>query len=173
MFEFKLKENEKILAMRRKSEVVLFKPVALVFIAIYVPWYFLLKYGLVNDYKKWLVLWTFLVFAYALYVYLLWLLNVYLITDKRVVLVHYKNLFSKAVTESPFDHIGNISFKTTGFFSSLFNFGEVEIQITGLSRAIMLAQIKNPSEIKDLLWQLKAKAGGLGTLNTYIKTQHI
>ena len=160
MFKFSLADNEKLIAMHRKSEAVLFKPVIIIFLAIYVPWYFLLKYDLVGTVKTWLLLWTFLVFLYGLYEFLLWLLNTYLITDKRVVAITYQNLFKKEVTESPFDHIGNVGFKTTGIFSSLFNFGDIEIQTFGLNRPIHFTEVKDPSVIKDQLWKLKEQAGG-------------
>jgi len=155
MFKFNLTENENLIAMHRKAEAVLFKPVLIIFAFIYIPWFFLLKYDLLAETKGWLMFWTFIVLLYGANKYVLWMLNVYLITDKRVAAVHYKNVFKKQVIEFPLNHIGGISFKTTGVMSSLFNFGDVEIQPHNLNSSIVFQQVKHPSEIKDTLWQLK------------------
>src|SRR5581483_6457635 len=101
MFKFDLLENEQVTGIYRQTESVLFKPVIIVFILVYFPWYFLLQYDLAQNYLKLLFFWTLLVFCYALNKYLLWLINVHLVTNQRLVSVRYQNLFSKQVLETP------------------------------------------------------------------------
>src|SRR6185369_8140088 len=123
MFKFDLHENEKVIAVYRQSEAVLFRPVLVIFVLIYFPWYFFIKYDLVASFPRLMVFWTVLVFAYGTNRYLLWLLNVYLLTDKRLVRVNYSGLLSKQVQESPLNQILNVSFEIRGFWQSLFKFG--------------------------------------------------
>lgn len=152
MFKFDLLENEKVVNIYRQTEAVLFKPVLVVFVFIYFPWYFLLKYGLAANYSRLLLFWTLLVFLYAGNKYILWLLNSYIITDKRLISVNYTSVFSKKVSESPLDRILNVGFFTRGIWQTLFKFGSVEIQVAGLGEPMVLQNVAEPSKIKDFLW---------------------
>jgi hypothetical protein len=153
MFKFDLLENEKVLNIYRQTESILFKPVVIVFFLIYFPWYFLLKYELAGSYIKLLFAWTLLVSFYAIRKYILWLLNIYLLTNKRLICVGYSGLFEKKVLESPLGRILNVSFSTKGFWQTLFKFGSVEVQVSGLPEPMILQNLSHPSEIKDLLWK--------------------
>jgi hypothetical protein len=135
----------------------LLKPVCVVFLLIYTPWYFLIKYELAFDYRRQLLIWTVLVLFYAVYKYLLWLLNLYLITDRRLVRVSYENLFKKRITESPLNRLTNISVFTSGVFSSVLGHGNVEVKIADSSGTLILENIRQPIGIKDFLWKLSQK----------------
>lgn len=157
MFKFNLHPNEKLENIYRQSEVVLIKPVLIIFILIYVPWAFLIKYELDFQFRRLLLFWTFVVLAYGINKYLLWLLNCYLITSQRVVVIIYHQIFKKQVIESPIERILNISFQTKGFFSSLLRYGDVEVQIVGLVEPLVFKNVKNPERVKDILWNIHNK----------------
>jgi len=154
VFNFDLLENEKVLNIYRQSESVLFKPVIIVFVLIYFPWFFLLKYDLAGRYPRLLVFWSILVLIYAVNKYVLWLLNVYLVTNKRIVFVGYKNLLNKKVLESPLERILNVSFFQQGFWQSIFSHGNVEVQVAGLGEPIVFKNVSQPSTVKDFLWKV-------------------
>ncbi len=158
MFKFDLLLDEKVLNIYRQTEAVLFKPVILVFALIYTPWYFLLKYELANKYSRLLLLWTILIFLYALNKYLLWLLNVYIITNKRLIAINYFSLFNKKVLETPLDRILNVSFTSKGIWANLSKTGSVESQINGLREPIVFKNISHPSTVKDFIWSIHLKA---------------
>jgi hypothetical protein len=155
MLKFPLLENEKLVKVYRQSEVVLFKPVLVVFILIYFPWYFLLKYELIANYPKLMVAWTLLVFLYAANKYFLWLLNIYLVTNKRLVCVNYHNLLNKQVSETPLQHVLSVSFTIKGFLESLFRYGSVEVRAQGLHEPMLLKNLSQPSKAKDFIWQVR------------------
>lgn len=154
MFKLELLENEKLLNTFRQTEIVLVKPTLLILGLIYIPWYFLLKYELAGTYSRLLLFYTVLVLLYALHRYLLWLINVYLVTDKRVIKVNYKSVFNKQVLESPLDRILNVSFSVKGFWAALFDFGNVEVQVTGLPEPMRLKNVSQPAKVKDFLWKI-------------------
>lgn len=153
MFKLELLDNEKLINTFRQSEIVLAKPVLLIFALIYVPWYFLLKYELAATYDRLLFFYTILVLLYGVNRYFLWLLNVYLVTDKRVIKVNYRSVFNKQVLESPLDRILNVSFSVKGFWPALFGFGDVEVQVTGLPEPMKLKNVSHPAKVKDFLWK--------------------
>ncbi|HVY67545.1 MAG TPA: PH domain-containing protein [Patescibacteria group bacterium] len=168
MFKFDLLPGEKVLQFHRQSEAVLFRPVLIIFILIYFPWYFLLKYDLAANFVRLLFLWTLLVLLYAIRVLFLWLLNAYLITDRRLVAINYRGLFSKRVTESPLDRILNVSAVTKGIWQTVCQYGEVQAQVAGLGEPLLLKNVAHPGQIKDYLWQRHRQTGSVA-----IKTQSL
>ncbi|HYV33670.1 MAG TPA: PH domain-containing protein [Candidatus Limnocylindria bacterium] len=154
MFKLNLLENEQTLAIYRRTEAVLFKPVIIILAFIFFPWYFLLKYELAATYVNWLFLWTVLLTLYGVNKYALWLLNVNVATNKRLVTVEYKTLLNKKVLETPFERILNVSFSVKGFWQTLFGFGEVVVQVKGLPEPMLMRQVAKPAEVKDFLWKL-------------------
>lgn len=157
MFKFDLLENEKIINIYRQTEAVLFRPVLVIFALIYFPWYFLIKYELVANYDRLLLFWTFLVLLYGIYTYLVWLLNAYIVTNKRLIDVIHKNLLNKKVVETPLEHILNVSFQTKGFWQSLFGFGAVEVRAAGLAEPLCLKNVSQPEKVKDFLWKIHSQ----------------
>lgn len=152
MFKFNLQPNERLLKIHRQAEIVLIKPVLAVFILIYAPWAFLIKYDLHVRFNRILLFWTAVVIIYALYKYVLWLTNVYIITDRRLIAVNYKSLVHKIVLETPIDRIHNISSETKGLIKSMLKIGDVIIQVASLTQPMILKNLKHPEEIKDFLW---------------------
>lgn len=157
MFKFDLLENEKVIALYRQTEAVLFKPVIIILILIYFPWYFLFKYGLAQDHSRLLFFWTLLVLIYGLNKYLLWLLNAHIITNRRLISVAYKNLLDKKVLETPLAQILNVSFSKKGFWQSLFGYGAVEVRAGGLPEPLILNNVGHPSEVKDFIWKIRSQ----------------
>lgn len=157
MFKFNLKPNEKLLKVYRQTELMLIKPVLIIFALIYVPWAFLIKYDLHTQFRRILLFWTILVLLYGLNKYVLWLLNSYVITSQRLVVIIYHNLFQKQVVESPVERILNISFKQKGVSQSLLGYGDVVVQIVGLVDPLIFRHVRNPNKVKDQLWQVHNK----------------
>ena len=155
MFSFDLHENEKVIELYRQTESVLFKPVIIVLLAIYLPIAFLLKYELIDQFIWFLSIWTLLVLAYAVYKYVLWLINVSIITNQRVIVISYKTPFSKQAEEMVIREISNIRFLTTGVFSSLFSFGTVEVETAESHQPLKVVNVKHPEQVKELIWKLK------------------
>lgn len=159
--------------MYRQTETVLFKPAIILLVCIYIPWYFLLKYELAATYISWLIIWTVLLFLYGLNQYLVWLLNVYIVSDKRIISINYKTLLNKTVLESPLDRILNVSFSVKGFWQALFQYGSVEVQAAGLSQPIILKNVSEPSKVKDFLWQTGPRHANDNFTNNVITIKNV
>jgi hypothetical protein len=162
--------DEQHLNTYHATEMVLVKPVLIILAALYIPWFFALKYDVALQYKTWFILWTLIVLGYGVRSYLIWSLNRYVITSKRLVRLLHQGIFRRVVMETPLERILNISFKTTGLWSSLFKFGDVEVQVVGLIEPIILKSIKHPQQVKDYLWQLHQKS--MNTQSAYTN-EHI
>lgn len=156
MFSIDLQPNEKVFKIYRQTEWALGKPVLVIFVLLYVPWYLLARAGLFESWARWFLVWTLLLFLYGGYRYLLWMINSYIVTDQRLVVIRYLSLFKKEVTESPLSRIQNISYSTTGFFSSLLNYGNVQVRVAGLDQPLTLQRLRKPENLKTFLWALQA-----------------
>src|SRR3989344_3089814 len=157
MFKFDLQSNEKLLNVYRQTELVLIRPVLVVFVLIYAPWVYLLKYELYEKFSTLVLFWTLAVLLYALNKYVLWLLNSYILTDKRLIHVKYNTVVHKQVIETPLERILNISYQTRGIMPSVFGFGDIDVQIVGLTEPMIIKNIKNPAKIKDYLWEIHSR----------------
>lgn len=143
--------------MVRQTEWVLLKPTFIIIVAAYVPWFLIVKYGLLARFYRLLFFWSICLLVYGIYRYFLWLLNISIITNQRVAKIQYHSLFSKSVSEAPLPTIMNIGFYTKGLFPSLFGYGTVDIHLANISQPLSLEKVREPQKIKDLLWKLKAK----------------
>src|SRR3546814_4664852 len=66
--------------------------------------------------------------------------------SKRLVHILHTGLFKKTVVETPLDRILNVSFRTTGILSTLFNYGDVLVEVVGLDHSLILKAIPGPSK---------------------------
>ncbi|MDE2312377.1 MAG: hypothetical protein KGJ93_04820 [Patescibacteria group bacterium] len=154
MFNLNLRPNERLQKIVRQTEMVLAPIVFEVLVLIYFPFYLLWRYELFTEFDRWFLAWSLAVFLYGVYHYLLWLANCNVITDQRVISIRYQTLFKKQVLECPLQRIVNVSYKTSGVLSSLMDFGDVEIQILGVSQPLLLRRLSHPAKQKEFLWQL-------------------
>ena len=165
---YKLREGEKLLNTYRTYELKLMPTVIEVFVLIFVPWYFAIRYNFLYASSLRLnifLLWTLLVAVFAFWRFIFWWLNYYLLTSERLLLIKSESLFKKIVTEIPLDRVLNISYKTTGFLSTLFHFADVDIQIMGAEEPFQMVEISDPEEVKDAVWQAHLKCVAAENLN--------
>ena len=59
-------------------------------------------------------------------------MNYYMLTSRRLLHVYREGLFNKHVNETYLDRILNVSFKTTGFISTIFEYGDVSVKAVGM-----------------------------------------
>ncbi len=160
MFNLKLHAKELLKRNYRQTALILSKPIFISFILIYLPWSFLIKYDLHIQFRRILIFWSILVLIYFTNKYLIWLLNSYLVTNQRLIVIIYRHLFQKQVIESPIERILNISFKQKGILPSVLNYGDVEVQIVGLVDPLIFRHVKKPAKVKDFLWGVHNEFSG-------------
>ena len=163
MFKHQLHDNETLLQVYRRHEITLVPKTLEFFVLLFVPWYLGLRYQFIfssSAHMELFLFWTILVALFAVQTFVIWTINVYLVTSKRLLHVEHRNLFKKSVIETPLDRILNVSFRTTGFFSTLFHYGDVAVQVVGLDQPIVLRQVPAPSKVKDYLWQIHIEYSG-------------
>jgi len=102
-----------------------------------------------------------LTFASVVY-YLLWtyglfyeltdfFLDVWIVTDHRIVDIQQIGLFNRDVSETRLDKVQDVTTKITGYFPTFFNYGNVIIQTAGTEREFEFQQVPDPVFVKDTI----------------------
>lgn len=100
---------------------------------------------------------------------ILWLLNVALLTNKRIIDMDQPRLFERHVSECPLAHIQEIRYNTKGLWRTLFVVGTVVIDAGSGRGRIELVDIPKPQAVKELIMNAQyqhTKTGGRSQENT-------
>lgn len=152
-----LQPGERVVRVFRQTRLELVEPFVITALLLGIPWWYVTRFGLL-EFRPWVALWSIVPVVYCLRVCILWSLQRYIITNKRLVKSHYNSLFKKVVVETPLERILNVSFKTTGIISVLGRFGDVEVQVVGLIDPVVLKSIIQPERIKEYLWRAHSES---------------
>jgi len=106
---------------------------------------------------------TIIVFAYTLWLLILWMaffvqwtnyyLDVWYITDKRIIDVEQKTLFHREVSSLRFDKVQDISVEVRGLIATFLNFGNISVQTAGeSSKDFIMKDADNPEQIRKLIF---------------------
>ena len=66
---------------------------------------------------------------------------------KRIVDVDFSSVIRKEVTETMINKVEDITAKNSGYFSSLFNFGNVHVQTAGAIETIEFLNVPRPTDV--------------------------
>lgn len=153
----KLEQNETVVLQVRKHWFVMFAR-ALTYVAVaFLPFvlFDLVKVG--TEFKA---------FFYAVWLLILWLilalewtdyyLDVWYLTDKRIVDVEQKGLFHRDEAIVRLEAIQDINIVTPGILATFFGYGDIVIQSAGASREFIIRHAASPDLVKDKIFSLQA-----------------
>lgn len=78
-------------------------------------------------------------------------LDVWVITNRRIIDVEQKGFFVRQVSNFPLDRIQDVTSGSNGLFAMWLSFGDVRIQTASVSRDLVMKQVPFPEEVKDLM----------------------
>lgn len=87
----------------------------------------------------------------AFYVLTMYTLDVWIITNKRIIDSNQEGLFNRIVSELYFSRVQDISVKTNGVVQTMLKFGNVEVQTAGKENKFIFLQIPNPDKVKEII----------------------
>lgn len=105
------------------------------------------------------------VFAYSLWLLILWIaffiewtdyyLDLWIITNKRVIDVEQNGFFHREITSFNFEQIQDITVETKGFVETFLRFGTLHIQTAGHNREIIIRDAERPEDARALILKLQ------------------
>lgn len=106
------------------------------------------------------VFWYLLVFAFALYRFLFWFFNIYILTNERVIDFDFRGILHKQTSFAKLVQIQDVTPKMVGFFSTFFNFGDIYIQTAGEQREFDFLKVPKPDEVSHrILEEVRIEEG--------------
>ena len=100
-----------------------------------------------------LFIWLFFFFSFIDYY-----LDVWLITDERIIDVQQRGFFSRIIAEQRLYRIQDVVSEVHGFFSTILKYGEVHIQTAGAKQRFLFHQIPNPDKVRNIIIKLAEKS---------------
>lgn len=149
-----LQPDEEVVTVFRQSPAILTFPALVATVLLFVPFWYATKYSLVGSLKFWLFIWALLVFGWFLEKLVLWHREKYIVTTTRFVKTSHQNVFKQEVSETALDRILNVSFRTTGPWSMITGFGDIDLQVVGRVDPIIVKSVQRPAVVKEFLWRL-------------------
>jgi hypothetical protein len=84
-------------------------------------------------------------------------LDVWILTNKRIVEIELKKLFDIQVSTLELKDIEDITVRNEGFFANYFNYGLLEVQTAGTNREFFAEKILDPGNVQKIIFDAKLK----------------
>jgi len=102
-----------------------------------------------------IVAWYLVTFAFIFEKFLSWWIDVYIITDERVIDIAFNNLLDKKFSEAKISMIQDITSRVSGVAQTMFNYGNVMIQTAAEIPEITFEMVPHPEKIIKILQVLR------------------
>lgn len=158
--------GETVVTIIRRHWIIFFLSIVLHLLLVLIPFpvlWFLHTY-LPSLFTESSLSWTLLVLTTSTYVLLMILmtyvrfidiyLDVWVVTNKRVLNIEQLGMFSRTESEHTFDKIQDITVEVSGVISTLFNFGDLHVQTAGEKVRFIFKSAPEPYLLKKKLTEL-------------------
>lgn len=162
----KLEKNEKLIKKVRKHWFILFKQVVVlifIFILPFVLYLFLKVSNIAEDYEQLSFIFSpaLFLFVSASWSLLIWMklasvwtdyyLDMWMITNKRVIDVEQKGFFHREISTMRMEQVQDVTIEIKGVIGTLFDFGDIHVQSAGESREFTIHGIPAPRRAKEVV----------------------
>jgi uncharacterized membrane protein YdbT with pleckstrin-like domain len=107
----------------------------------------------------WLIYFIFILYWWMTMFYLItmYLLDIWVVTDHRIIDSQQHGFFSRTVSEASLARIEDVSVEIRGLIPTFLNYGDVEVQTAGANHKFVFKQIKDPQGVKDTIMRLASQ----------------
>ena len=88
----------------------------------------------------------------------LYWLDIWVVTNKRLIDIDYKRLFDRDIAIMDLDKIQDVTVRVTGVFGNVLKFGSVAVQTAGESREFVIDQIAHPETLRNAILKKRTRA---------------
>lgn len=165
------RNDEKIFVVTRQHYIHFIQNFALIFFMILLPFILmamLFRSSQIGNTLNSLYLKDFLYLAGCLYFltalnffmsnWITYYYNILIVTDERLVEIRQDGLFNRNINELSFERVQDVSCHTKGFWSTLFNAGNIEIQTSGAQANFRIVNVPLSSDVIGIISELSIQA---------------
>lgn len=157
----KLDDEEKLISVFRKHIFYFLTKIAGLILIAFLPFiiYLFIKSFLYFSPSSLFIYFSF--FIYFIILTILWnvgfviwtdyYLDMWVLTDKRLLDVEQKGLFSREVSSLRLDRIQDMKLEVSGFINTFLGMGSIYVQTAGNEREFVIHNARNPEKVKDLI----------------------
>ena len=158
----KLGEGEKIIMVARKHWFILLIETVFLIFLVFLPLviWLIIKSFSISEYVTiagntsflfgmFTSVWLLFVWISFFVIWTDYYLDILIVTNKHLIDVEQKGLFSREVSTLRMERIQDITAEVHGFIPTLLNFGNLNIQTAGMQREFTVKGIPNPYKTKD------------------------
>ena len=158
-----LGENEYVVYTARKHFFIFATEALFVFVFAAIPLFFLptAESKTVHELFTGVAVLPFLWYLYTLWIIILWLtfvyiwtdyyLDVWVVTNKRVIDVDQHGLFNRKVSDTRLDLIQDITVDIPGIFATFIGYGDILMQTAGKDQEFILKEVAKPNKLKEVI----------------------
>jgi uncharacterized membrane protein YdbT with pleckstrin-like domain len=88
-------------------------------------------------------------------------LDVWIVTNRRVIDVEQRGLFSREIATMQLSKIQDITTEVKGFLPTLIGFGDVHVQTAGLEREFVIRGVPHPHKTREMIESALARYGAV------------
>lgn len=161
-------ENEQVVLIKRRHLFVIFGLICLIVALLLVPFFIYFIFPLILNLQVTEIFQKLFLFVTSLYLLAVciisffiiidYYLDLYIITDQRIISIEQKGLFRRVINELRYDQIQDITSSVSGIIATFFQFGNIKIQTAAEEERMILKQITRPIETRRLISDAHRKA---------------
>jgi len=147
---YELDNNERLVAIIRKHWAALAVHISRVIISVIA---IVVIYEKLAEFEygfKIALVWIIASILYGVYGIMVWYLDCYIITNRRIIDIDQKSMFRRVVAEVEIENIQEAVYEINGPLEAFLNYGTVKIKMAS-SGMISMEQIPNPARVKSLI----------------------
>lgn len=92
-----------------------------------------------------------MILSYIWFNFISWYFNVGIITNERIIDVDFHAVIYKEVSETILSKVEDVTAKSGGFFSAIFNYGNVFVQTAGTEANLEFHNVPKPAEVTKII----------------------
>lgn len=155
MFASYLEDGEEIIAVCHKHPFVILKDgIKLLIIGFALP---ITLYVLFPEFWMFFVIWLLINIFRLSRLILIWYHDSILITNVSIIDVYWHGMFNKSSTRLEYQMVEGVSQEVKGLIRTIFNFGDVSIQVMSGGNAMALKDAMNPKLVERLIMDNQEK----------------
>ena len=176
---FQLRPNEKVLLIQRRHWFTIFIEFLWIgLLAVLVPlvilWLQSSSELLSNLFADWmivllLVMYYQLIFIISFTFLADYYLDIWIVTDQRLIRIELKSFFNRLVTTMNLDRIQDIKVSTRGFFATLLSYGDIKVQTAGTEADFVFFHTPRPQDTKSVIYKALKEGSSKDTQKSLTK----
>jgi len=99
----------------------------------------------------WLLLFWTILWCWGMLVWADWYLDVWIITNQRVIDIEQQKFFNRRVTQCGLDRVQNVTSKVLGALPTFFKYGDIEISMDDRKNNFIFKQVSCPARTQDII----------------------